>query len=492
MEYNQAVQTLKDELGTWYGDGQCYATTGYYIFLVSGVTISYSLGKPMMKLLGRGWNACDIATDWDFSAIGWTVDSPNKDKLVAGTIINIKAWADNVWFGYSEGHTAIVVDVDRETGNVGVIDSNYGVNSGGMGSATNYRTYKLDDVLTNIQSVIYPPNSQNEPTNDPTQSDLPINNGVVGAESGLNVSPVNIAVENVLNSLNKIIIDSINGFLEKTTSNVYSNKEFYYTNQILTLTRVHNTLKPKINDEAIKVLADEIKKSINDKILNFNIPSPSTSNTIKQYEDSKSETTVDSVAENTDEEKISLIVKICRKHCPTANVFGILGLIGNFFGESGCNPKTFEADYVQAHIRSPSKDVKPTAEDLYGSWNDFASLYPPNFLNQSVYFFEGQHWIGCGLGQWTGSRAKALYDYSISNSLDMWTVNCQMNFAFSELEGGNVSLLKQCLTNSNSIENGVMNVYSLWERASVPESIPKRLEYANKYYDLVKNILESL
>ena len=43
---------------------------------------------------------------------------------------------------------------------------------------------------------------------------------------------------------------------------------------------------------------------------------------------------------------------------------------------------------------------------------EFTKMYPNLELNESGYLVNGKHWIGVGLGQWTGPRCKALYDFA--------------------------------------------------------------------------------
>ena len=259
-------------------------------------------------------------------------------------------------------------------------------------------------------------------------------------------------------------------------NNVYQLSHLYHTNEILNVEKTYNnTLKIEMNEDYIKDILDTINKSINEL-------SNKGQNTIPSAPQNPNSTPENS-DESTDEKKVQIIVKICKKYCPSANAYGIAGLVGNFVGESGLNPKTFEADFTGKAKQQPNAGIKPTVEDLYGDWSYFQNYVYSNYsLNEQAYLIDGLHWLGCGLGQWTGGRTKALYDKFKDN---MWTVTNQMEFAFSAEEGQNANILKACLTNSESVREGVDNAYRYWERAHAPESLPKRYAGAEQWYNFI-------
>ena len=66
----------------------------------------------------------------------------------------------------------------------------------------------------------------------------------------------------------------------------------------------------------------------------------------------------------------------------------------------------YEADYATSYQYDKVRS-EPTAENLMGSWYRFTQLYGIA-LNEAGYLVGNKHWIGIGLGQWTGPRSKAL------------------------------------------------------------------------------------
>lgn len=99
--------------------------------------------------------------------------------------------------------------------------------------------------------------------------------------------------------------------------------------------------------------------------------------------------------------------------------------------------------------------------------------------------------MGLGLGQWTGPRAQTLVDWCNGQNLEWWSCKGQMEFAFNG-DGSNINILKACLTNSESVAEGVQNFYQYWERASVGSSVAHRNSEAERLYPKVQEILESL
>ena len=166
-------------------------------------------------------------------------------------------------------------------------------------------------------------------------------------------------------------------------------------------------------------------------------------------------------------------------------------MLGNFSAESGIDPTNFESKRVwDGKTAGPSWQELPTVENLFDSWGAFQALYHMS-LNEGAYLAGGAHWLGLGLGQWTGPRAKALVDFCRERGLEWWTCKGQMEFAFNG-DGANIGILKACLVNSEYVEEGVDNFYRYWERANVGDSVPTRNAEAKRLFPKVKAKWESL
>lgn len=284
----------------------------------------------------------------------------------------------------------------------------------------------------------------------------------------------------------------VNEFLEKMkkifNQNVHTASEQYMFNKVVKLTKGMNLWRVKLSDEALKQLADALKEALK-KASDSTIDSGKTDQSTNAPSTTKPGTTTGD--ESSEDGKVALITKICKQYCPQANAFGIAGMLGNFAHESGIDPTNFEAKaYWDGTTAGPSWQEKPTVENVFGSWSAFLGLYGIS-LNEGAYLASGEHWMGLGLGQWTGQRAKDLVDWCNASGVQWWTCKGQMEFAFNG-DGGNIGILKACLTNSESVAEGVQNFYQYWERASVGSSVPHRNSEAERFYPKVKAILDKL
>ena len=265
---------------------------------------------------------------------------------------------------------------------------------------------------------------------------------------------------------------SLQGYLQ-------GNNMTNYTNTYLTIEKIMNLYNAKIATGKIEELNKALDEMLS-KIKEENKVKASVSSNVNIKESVKSTVEIDD-DESTEELRAKLITKLCKKYCPTANAYGIAGLIGNFSAESGITAERFESDNF-CTLKPKEITSDPTVEFAFDSWESFSGLYAIA-LNESVYLVDGKHYMGVGLGQWTGTRAKALWDFA-GRSDKMWTVKTQMEFAFTG-DGSNGTILQQCLTNSEWVEEGVENVYKYWERANVGNSVPARNAKAHEYYDRI-------
>ena len=145
---------------------------------------------------------------------------------------------------------------------------------------------------------------------------------------------------------------------------------------------------------------------------------------------------------------------------PDATENGITAICCCWSSESSCNPARYEADYTGAGTASLS--TPPTAEDIFGSWSRFASLYSISLDEATYRQSDGKHYIGFGLGQWTGSRTKALYDWCTSNGYEVATYEGQIRFAMYG-EGSLSELFLNVAKSNDSIHNLVTTFGSNWE-----------------------------
>ena len=296
------------------------------------------------------------------------------------------------------------------------------------------------------------------------------------------------AKEELENKFDEIVNNFLDQMKKLFNQNVYNGSQQYMFNKVVKLTKGVNLWRLKLSDDALDEITNSLKaavKKASNEAINSTQPdqsgnAPSTSNPNGVIG-----------AEGTEDEKIDLICRIIKQYCPNANPFGIAGMLGNFAAESGIDPTNFESKrFWDGKTAGPSWQELPTVENLFDSWGEFLSLYPIS-LNEGAYLAGGAHWLGLGLGQWTGPRAKALVDFCKERRLEWWTCKGQMEFAFNG-DGANIGILKACLVNSEYVEEGVQNFYKYWERANVGSSVPHRNSEAKRLYPKVKAKWDSL
>ena len=183
--------------------------------------------------------------------------------------------------------------------------------------------------------------------------------------------------------------------------------------------------------------------------------------------------------------RVRVLTKAIKKHIPTATAEGIAGIVGNFCQESSVSAKRYEADYATSYQYDKVRS-EPTAENLMGSWHRFTQLY--GFaLYEAGYLVGNKHWIGIGLGQWTGPRSKALFDYAKEKNKDLFSFNLQVDFMVNV--DTRKAVFKTCATFSGSIEASSDKFLAEWE--GVPGNATQaRRTYARQYYAIVQDALK--
>ena len=287
---------------------------------------------------------------------------------------------------------------------------------------------------------------------------------------------IKIDLTKTLNELMTKIKDMFN-------QNVYTASEQYMFNKVVKLTKNMNLWRVQLSDEALNEIVNELKKALESLL---KASQQSQGDKVPQGAPTQNPEAPDE--ENmSDEDKVRYITKVCLANCGNANAYGIAGLVGNFVGESGINPFTFEA---KTYWVDEGEDWRndPTVETLFGSWSSFLGLYSIPLDEKAYKGSDGRHYCGLGLGQWTGPRGEGLAKYGKENGKGWYSLQTQMEYAFKE--GATTETLKKCLVNSESVREGVDNVYQFWERANVPDSLPTRYAGGEQWYPLIKSIVD--
>lgn len=151
------------------------------------------------------------------------------------------------------------------------------------------------------------------------------------------------------------------------------------------------------------------------------------------------------------------------------NDFGVAGLMGNLYAESGLNPKNLEQIYEKKLGYTDDSYTDAVDHGVYA-----------NFVKDAA---------GYGIAQWTyWSRKQALLGFAKNNGKSIGDLSLQLDFLMKELSEGYVGVLN-ILCNANSVLEASNSVLFNFERpANQSESVQKkRASFGQEYYDKYAN-----
>lgn len=147
------------------------------------------------------------------------------------------------------------------------------------------------------------------------------------------------------------------------------------------------------------------------------------------------------------------------------NEYGIAGLMGNIYAESGLRSNNLQNAY---ETKLGYTDATYTTAVDNGSYTDF--------VHDSA---------GYGLAQWTYySRKQALLDYAKASKKSIGDYEMQLDFLYKELSGSYASVLSE-LKNAKTVLEASNAVLTKFERpADMGTAVQnKRASFGQKYYD---------
>ena len=186
---------------------------------------------------------------------------------------------------------------------------------------------------------------------------------------------------------------------------------------------------------------------------------------------------------STEDKRVRLVAKLIKELVPNATATGIAGIIGNFSVESSVTAKRYECDWL-TNYQYDKMAIEPTAENLVGSWGAFAALYSIP-LYEAGYLHNGKHYIGIGIGQWTGPRSKALIDYAKSNNKDVWSFSTQFSFMNQESKA---STFQRIASSSASAGDNAVDFMRNWEGVAYKQA--ERVASANQWLSTIQDAIK--
>lgn len=148
------------------------------------------------------------------------------------------------------------------------------------------------------------------------------------------------------------------------------------------------------------------------------------------------------------------------------NDFGIAGLMGNLYAESGLKPTNLQNTYEKKLGYTDAEYTAAVDQEKY-----------TNFVKDSA---------GYGLAQWTyWSRKQNLLDFAQSKNKSIGDLNMQLDFLYKELSEGYKNSVLKVLCEAKSVLEASNSVLLKFERpADQSETVQnKRAGFGQTYYD---------
>lgn len=193
----------------------------------------------------------------------------------------------------------------------------------------------------------------------------------------------------------------------------------------------------------------------------------------------------DKYPNDTEDHKLRNLVIAIRKNWPNATAAGIAAIAGNFSVESSITPRRYEADFLD-NTKYDVMNEKGTIEACWGSWGAFPGLRGVS-LNEAAYRGSNGHYCGMGLGQWTGPRGEALFNYAKSHNKSLWATATQIAFAKTESKGG---YFGQIATSNGDAGQLAFSFLANWE-GIINGTQGQRMAAARGYVSRVQQIIQS-
>ncbi|KGM37000.1 phage tail tip lysozyme [Streptococcus sinensis] len=176
---------------------------------------------------------------------------------------------------------------------------------------------------------------------------------------------------------------------------------------------------------------------------------------------------------------------LIKKNIPGATDEGIAAVMGGFDIESSITFKRYETDYL-TNNQFDKVAKEPTAENLVGNWGAFQAMYPTLPLNEGGYLVNGLHYIGIGIGQFTGPRALALWNFAKAMNGDIWSAEVQTKFLLEGDDPTRRAAFRRVVTSTGSVEALTEDFLSSW--LGVPgNKLLERQSAARQWLNFLKN-----
>ena len=165
------------------------------------------------------------------------------------------------------------------------------------------------------------------------------------------------------------------------------------------------------------------------------------------------------------------------------------GVMGCWNAESGNKPRRIEGDYLKSfpgfdNVLQNNQTLNNYAKNVL-----FPAYARSNIsINKDAYKgTDGNYYPGFGLAQWTGPRAKALFDFANANGMGWTDHETQLAYFMQEMAAGkkgSVALFNRAASATEAAKT-VLDNYEMYKgfAAKNPAEAQKRIDAANSIYN---------
>lgn len=163
------------------------------------------------------------------------------------------------------------------------------------------------------------------------------------------------------------------------------------------------------------------------------------------------------------------------------------GIMGVWAHESENKPNKMEGDFMRSFPGFENVLKSNETLDNYALNTLFPATEKNVKINREAYMADGHYYPGIGLAQWTGPRAKQLFDYAKSKGMDWKNLDGQMEFFQHEMNSKVRKIGPSDLNSLSDPQEAAELFARKFEGTSESDWIAKRRNSAKQIYDLYAN-----
>ena len=158
------------------------------------------------------------------------------------------------------------------------------------------------------------------------------------------------------------------------------------------------------------------------------------------------------------------------------------GIMGVWEAESSNKSKKLEGDYTSnfpglSNVLKDNNSLNTYTKSLIDGYRNKGLS-----INEAGYKVGENYYPGIGIAQWTGPRAKSLFDYAKSKNQSWTDLDPQLNYFKQEMDTGVKKISQSELNSANSPSAAATLFANKFEGTSNTKEIDKRTKYAESIY----------